>query len=51
MSLKDELQTEQASHLDRSNFCQAASGTSVREVLTLMRETGSTTCLVMANVV
>lgn len=46
MSLKEVLHTEQVSHLDLSSFCQAASGTPVRDVVALMREKGVNVCLV-----
>jgi predicted transcriptional regulator len=47
MSLKEELQAEQVSHLDLSKFCQLAAGTLVRDALAKMRDTGSPVCLVM----
>lgn len=49
MSLIDELQAEQVTHLDLSNFCQAESSTPVSDVLALMRQKGSAVCLVLEN--
>lgn len=47
MSLKQELETEQVSHLNLSNFCQAATSTAVSEVITTMQTGNSTICLIM----
>ncbi|MEJ2747379.1 MAG: CBS domain-containing protein [Anaerolineae bacterium] len=49
MSLNDELQMEQVTHLNLSNFCQAKSSTPVSDVLTLMQQKGSAVCLVLEN--
>jgi predicted transcriptional regulator len=46
MSLKDELMSEQVSHLDLSKFCQIASGTAVRAALSEMRQSKTNVCLV-----
>lgn len=46
MSLKDELMSEQVSHLDLSKFCQVSSGTAVRAALTEMRQSKTNVCLV-----
>ncbi len=47
MSLKQELETEQVSHLDLSNFCQAATSTAVSEVIQAMQTRNSSICLIM----
>jgi signal-transduction protein with cAMP-binding, CBS, and nucleotidyltransferase domain len=49
MSLNDELQTEQVTHLNLSKFCQAESNLPVSDVLALMRQEGSAVCLVLEN--
>lgn len=49
MSLNDELQMEQVTHLNLSNFCQAESSSPVSDVLALMRQKGSAVCLVLEN--
>ena len=46
MSLQQELQTEQVSHLDLNEFAQVPTGTSVRDVLNEMRADGRNVCLV-----
>lgn len=49
MSLEEELKAERVSHLDTSGFCQAASGSPVREVLNQMRTQKVNVCLIMAG--
>lgn len=49
MSLEEELKTERVSHMDISGFCQAASGTPVREVLNQMRAHKVNVCLIMED--
>lgn len=46
MSLEQELQTEQVSHLDLSGFCKVASGTAVNDTLAQMRSEKQNVCLV-----
>jgi len=49
MSLKEELQTEQVSHLNLTKFTQMESGTVTRAVLDKMRQEKSRVCLVTAD--
>jgi signal-transduction protein with cAMP-binding, CBS, and nucleotidyltransferase domain len=46
MSLKQELQSEQVTHMDLSGFCQIVSGTSVGDALKQMRKHGYNVCLI-----
>ncbi|MCP5096759.1 MAG: CBS domain-containing protein [Chloroflexi bacterium] len=46
MSLQQELQTEQVSHLDLNEFSRIKVGTSVRDALTQMRAGGYNVCLI-----
>ena len=47
MNLKQELEAEQVSHLDLTDFCQAATSTAVSEVIKTMQTGNSSICLVM----
>lgn len=49
MSLKEELQTEQVSHLNLTRFTQIESGTTTRAALDKMRQEKSRVCLVTAD--
>jgi signal-transduction protein with cAMP-binding, CBS, and nucleotidyltransferase domain len=49
MSLNEELQTEQVSHLNLTKFSRAESGTLVRAALDQMRQDKSYVCLVTAG--
>jgi signal-transduction protein with cAMP-binding, CBS, and nucleotidyltransferase domain len=51
MNLKEELQTEQVSHLELAGFCQVTSGATVRQALTQMQQCGQNVCLVFDGVV
>lgn len=47
MDLKEELHTEQVSHLDLTGFCQVESGQAIRDVVEKMRREDVNVCLVM----
>lgn len=47
MDLKEELLTEQVSHMDLSGFCFVESGTSIRQVVEDMRQANVNVCLVV----
>lgn len=47
MSLKQELEAEQVTHLNLTDFCQAAMSTAVSEVIRIMQNQNSSICLVM----
>jgi len=47
MSLKEELEAEQVTHLDLSGYCQTERKTAVKEVLALMRQNRASVCLVL----
>ncbi|MCB8945865.1 MAG: CBS domain-containing protein [Ardenticatenaceae bacterium] len=49
MTLEQELQAEQVSHLDLSGFSQVASGTLVREAVATMRAERHNVCLIVAD--
>ena len=46
MGLREELRAESVTHLDLSNFAAVESGTSVRDVVTKMREDKVNVCLI-----
>ena len=46
MSLEQELESEQVSHLDLSGVSQVASGVTVKEALGVMQENGRNVCLI-----
>jgi CBS domain-containing protein len=47
MDLKEDLLTEQVSHLDLTGFCQAEIGFTIRTVVEKMRQENVNVCLVM----
>jgi CBS domain-containing protein len=47
MNLKEDLHTEQVSHLDLTGFCQVETGFAVRTVVEKMRRENVNVCLVM----
>jgi CBS domain-containing protein len=47
MDLKEDLLTEQVSHLDLTGFCQAETGFTIRTVVEKMRQENVNVCLVM----
>lgn len=47
MNLKEDLLTEQVSHLDLTGFCQVETGAAVRAVVEKMRQENVNVCLVM----
>ena len=49
MGLKEELRAQSVTHLDLSDYCVAASGTSVREVVGLMRDERVNVCLITSG--
>ena len=49
MTLEQELQAENVSHLDLSGFSQVASGTTIRETIARMRAGRHNVCLVTAE--
>jgi len=49
MTLEQELQAENVSHLDLSGFSQVASGTTIREAIARMRAGRHNVCLVTAE--
>jgi CBS domain-containing protein len=49
MTLEQELQAENVSHLDLSGFSQVASGTTIRETIARMRASRHNVCLVTAE--
>jgi CBS domain-containing protein len=49
MGLKEELRAESITHLDLSDFCLAASGMAVREVVAKMRQVKVNVCLVTSD--
>ncbi len=49
MSLEQELQTEQVSHLDLSGFCKVVSGTAVNDTLNKMRTEKQNVCLILED--
>ena len=49
MTLEQELQNEQVSHLDLSGFSQVVTGTTVRETIAKMRAERHNVCLVTAD--
>jgi predicted transcriptional regulator len=49
MTLEQELQVEQVSHLDLSGFSQVVSGTTIRETVARMRAERHNVCLVTAE--
>ncbi len=49
MSLKEELEAERVGQLDLSGYCLVESGTPVRAVIDMMRQTGSRAALVTGD--
>ena len=49
MTLEQELQNEQVSHLDLSGFSQVVTGTTVRETIAKMRAERHNVCLITAD--
>lgn len=47
MDLKEDLLTEQVSHLDLTGFCQVETGTAIREVVERMRQENVNVSLIM----
>jgi CBS domain-containing protein len=47
MNLKEDLRTEQVTHLDLTGFCQVETGFTVRAVVEKMRQENVNVCLVM----
>lgn len=47
MNLKQELEAEQVSHLDLSEYCQVATDTAVSEAVQQMQNTNKNVCLIM----
>jgi CBS domain-containing protein len=47
MDLREDLLTEQVSHMDLSSFCVAESGSLIREVVEKMRQENVNVCLVV----